>query len=36
MTDPISGGVLFGEQNEPSRPQARDVRDLTITDEMVD
>ena len=33
MTDPISGGVLFGEQNEPSRPQARDVRDLTITDE---
>ena len=33
MTDYISGGVLVGEQNDASRPQARDIRDLTITDE---
>lgn len=33
MTDYISGGVLVGEQNHASRPQARDIRDLTITDE---
>ena len=33
MTDYISGGVLVGEQNNASRPQARDIRDLTITDE---
>ena len=33
MTDYISGGVLVGEKNEASRPQARDIRDLTITDE---
>ena len=33
MTDYISGGILVGEKNEASRPQARDIRDLTITDE---
>ena len=33
MTDYISGGVLVGEQNDASRPQARDIRDLTIKDE---
>ena len=33
MTDYISGGVLVGEKNDVSRPQARDIRDLTITDE---
>ena len=33
MTDYISGGVLVGEKNDASRPQARDIRDLTITDE---
>lgn len=33
MTDYISGGILVGEQNDASRPQARDIRDLTITDE---
>ena len=33
MTDYISGGLLVGEKNEASRPQARDIRDLTITDE---
>ena len=33
MTDYISGGVIVGEQNDASRPQARDIRDLTITDE---
>ncbi len=33
MTDYISGGVLVGEQNDASRPQARDIRELTITDE---
>ena len=33
MTDTISGGVLVGEQNVASRPQARDIRDLTIIDE---
>ena len=32
MTDYISGGVLVGEKNDASRPQARDIRDLTITD----
>ena len=32
-TDYISGGVLVVEQNDASRPQARDIRDLTITDE---
>ncbi|MBF1221975.1 MAG: transferrin-binding protein-like solute binding protein [Haemophilus influenzae] len=32
MTDYISGGILVGEKNEASRPQARDIRDLTITD----
>lgn len=33
MKDVISGGVLTGEENEASRPLARDVRDLTIIDE---
>lgn len=33
MTDYISGGMLVGEKNDASRPQARDIRDLTITDE---
>ena len=33
MTDAISGGVLVGEQNVASRPQTRDIRDLTIIDE---
>jgi raw score 8.23 len=33
MTDTISGGVLVGEQNVSSRPQTRDIRDLTIIDE---
>ena len=33
MTDTISGGVLVGEQNVASRPQTRDIRDLTIIDE---
>ena len=33
MKDVISGGVLTGEQNEASRPLARDVRDLTIIDD---
>ena len=33
MTDTISGGVLVGKQNDASRPQARDIRDLTIIDE---
>ena len=33
MTDYISGGVLVGEKNDVSRPQARDIRHLTITDE---
>lgn len=33
MTDYISGGVLVGDKNDASRPQARDIRDLTITDE---
>ena len=33
MTDYISGGILVGEKNEASRSQARDIRDLTITDE---
>lgn len=33
MKDIISGGVLTGEENEASRPLARDVRDLTIIDE---
>ena len=33
MTDYISGGILVGEKNDASRPQARDIRDLTITDE---
>ena len=33
MKDVISGGVLTGEENETSRPLARDVRDLTIIDE---
>ena len=33
MKDVISGGVLIGEENEASRPLARDVRDLTIIDE---
>ena len=32
MKDVISGGVLTGEENEASRPLARDVRDLTIID----
>ena len=33
MTDAISGGVLIDEQNVASRPQTRDIRDLTIIDE---
>ena len=33
MTDYISGGVLVGEQNDASRPQTRNIRELTITDE---
>ena len=33
MKDVISGGVLTGEENETSRPLARDVRDLTIVDD---
>ena len=33
MTDYISGGVLVGDKNDASRPQARDIRDLTIIDE---
>ena len=33
MKDVISGGVLTREENEASRPLARDVRDLTIIDE---
>ena len=33
MTDAISGGVLIDKQNIASRPQTRDIRDLTIIDE---
>ena len=33
MTDAISGGVLIDGQNVASRPQTRDIRDLTIIDE---
>lgn len=33
MTDYISGGILVGEQNDASRPQTRNIRELTITDE---
>ena len=33
MTDYISGGVLVGDKNDASRPQARDIKELTIVDE---
>ena len=36
MTDAISGGVLIDKQNIASRPQTRDIRDLTIIDEKGD
>jgi raw score 8.23 len=33
MTDAISGGILIDGQNVASRPQTRDIRDLTIIDD---